>query len=146
MGSTERTRGHDWERELCPYLTERLGVKVVTKRKEGLGLQEGSDLTVAGQRPPNVLGWSVECKASINSHQVTKWCRQAAEDAAPFGLNWVVLAWNPGASSPLLPNSPGDGTAYVGTPGGLVPAVGGSEVRSMSIEWFVDLLLVDWGE
>lgn len=115
-----------WERDCANYLTDQLGVEVVTSRSQSGGTQAGSDfMTKTDDGPvPHVLGWSLEAKASRNGHSPTPWCRQAAEQAE--GRPWVVLA--------KVPHKPvGDGDAYA-----WVNVLG--DYRRMSIRFWAELV------
>lgn len=88
-GSSSRNRGHRFEVTCANELSQRTGLEIVTGRF--FGLTYGADLvTVTGHdqlgRPvtydPDVLGWSVECKA-VARRNPGKWLQQAEEQRAP---------------------------------------------------------------
>jgi hypothetical protein len=95
-GSSSRRKGHVFEVYVASFLTAYLDLDVRTGRF--FGLTYGADVvTVTGYdakgRPatfdPDVLGWSVECKA-VARRDPAGWLRQADEQKAP-GTTPVVL-------------------------------------------------------
>lgn len=96
-GATSRRRGHQFERDIATELAVLLDLDVRTSRSVTGGTQHGADLVTVeddGTVFPAVEGWSIECKASTNSHRPTAWMRQAKQQADTD--LYAVIAKNPG--------------------------------------------------
>lgn len=110
-GRISRGRGNRHERDIARRLTELVpNGQVITTRDARGGAQGGADLCWRqddGTVRPDVLGWSVEAKASKQdpTHGTwTRWLAQATDDAGPHqpvvvfrrvGAHdgWVCLPW-----------------------------------------------------
>lgn len=95
-GARNRKAGHEWEALCARELREATGLDIVTGR--ALGANYGADLCTiqaydglgrAVLHRPEVLGFSVECKA-VKKRTPGTWLNQARDQSAP-GLTPVVL-------------------------------------------------------
>jgi len=106
-GSTNRRRGHQFERDVARELATVMDLDVRTSRSVTGGTQHGADLVTVepdGRVVPTVEGWSVEVKASTDGHEPTLWMRQA-KTQADSDLYAVVAK---------IPNKPlADATVYL---------------------------------
>lgn len=96
MGSSQRTKGASYEREVCHQLAASLGLEV--KRNIGQARDGGDDITVAGL--------SVECKRRKRLGTVQSWLTQAATAAAGKGTTPVVVAREDNGQSIVLMRFP----------------------------------------
>lgn len=101
MSASNRRKGHDWERDLAPYLADTLGLQVLTGRNGKGGAQTPSDFQWCdnGLWRPGVRGWTVEAK-NVKGTAVPTWLRQA-RDAAEVDGNpwWCVVRKRPNRST-----------------------------------------------
>jgi hypothetical protein len=90
-GAAGRRKGHDWERSLARYLSDRLDMTVVTARSLGGGVQVAADLASVVDREAllHVHGWTIEAKARGN-RSVPAWLRQAHAAAVNDGVPLYV--------------------------------------------------------
>jgi hypothetical protein len=145
QGRANRNAGRDFEVDVANFLSDRLELDVVTARFLARGTQAGADLVTVLERDDDgvirsaeqtVHGWSVECKASKDTHKITPWMRQARRQADGSMLYCVV------AKRRQKPT----GQALVYVPrGGLMWWLTGQsfndhEPRCMTLDTFVDVL------
>lgn len=90
MSASNRRKGHQWERDLVPHVSERLGLKVLTGRNGRGGAQTPGDFQWRddnGRWWPGIRGWTVEAK-NVKGTAVPSWLTQARDAAVLDGNPW----------------------------------------------------------